>query len=128
FRSSVFTHHFLAGLRGMGDVNHDRLVTLGEAYSYSSEQTLKTSLNTLAGSQHATFEYDLRGRADPVLTDLRTRNELAELVLEGGGRGGGLFAADPARPLPGPRPHRRPGVRDRAGTGIGPVAPAAAQP
>ncbi len=85
FRSSVFTHHFLAGLRGMGDVNRDRLVTLGEAYSYSSEQTLKTSLNTLAGSQHATFEYDLRGRADPVLTDLRTRGELAELVLDAAG-------------------------------------------
>ena len=81
FRSSVFTHHFLAGLRGMGDVNLDRLVTLGEAYNYSSEQTLKTSLNTLAGSQHATFEYDLRGRADPVLADLRTRGERAELIL-----------------------------------------------
>ncbi len=81
FRSSVFTHHFLAGLRGMGDLNLDRLVTLGEAYSYSSEQTLKTSMNTLAGSQHATFEYDLRGRADPVLADLRTRGERAELVL-----------------------------------------------
>jgi hypothetical protein len=81
FRSSVFTHHFLAGLRGLGDVNLDRLVTLGEAYAYSSEQTLKTSLNTLAGSQHATFDYDLRGRADPVLADLRTRGERAELVL-----------------------------------------------
>jgi hypothetical protein len=85
FRSSVFTHHFLAALRGMGDVNRDRLVTLGEAYNYSSEQTLKTSLNTLAGSQHATFEYDLRGRADPVLADLRTRGELAELVLDAAG-------------------------------------------
>src|SRR5688572_6644509 len=81
FRSSVFTHHFLAGLRGLGDVNLDRLVTLGEAYSYSSEQTLKTSINTIAGSQHATFEYDLRGRADPVLADLRARGERAELVL-----------------------------------------------
>jgi hypothetical protein len=85
FRSSVFTHHFLAGLRGMGDVNRDRLVTLGEVYSYSAEQTLKTSLNTLAGSQHATFEYDLRGRADPVLADLRTRGERAELVLDSAG-------------------------------------------
>jgi hypothetical protein len=85
FRSSVFTHHFLAGLRGLGDLNLDRLVTLGEAYSYSSEQTLKTSINTLAGSQHATFEYDLRGRADPVLADLRTSGELAELVLAAAG-------------------------------------------
>jgi Caspase domain len=80
-RSSIFTHHFLAGLRGPGDVNRDRLVTLGEAYNYAAEQTLKTSLGTLAGSQHATFEYDLRGRADPVLADLRSRGGRAELVL-----------------------------------------------
>ena len=81
-RSSIFTHHFLAGLRGPGDVNRDRLVTLGEIYNYASEQTLKTSLGTLAGSQHATFEYDLRGRADPVLADLRNRGNRAELVLD----------------------------------------------
>ena len=47
-RSSVFTHHFLGGLRGLADLNGDRLVTLGEAYSYASEQTLKTSMNTVA--------------------------------------------------------------------------------
>ncbi len=81
FRSSIFTHHFLAGMRGPGDVNRDRQVTLGEAYNYAAEQTLKTSLGTVAGSQHATFEYDLRGRADPVLTDLRSRGNRAELVL-----------------------------------------------
>jgi hypothetical protein len=84
-RSSIFTHHFLAGLRGPGDINRDRLVTLGEAYNYASEQTLKTSLGTLAGSQHATFEYDLRGRADPVLADLRNRGTRAELVLDSPG-------------------------------------------
>jgi hypothetical protein len=81
-RSSIFTHHFLAGLRGPGDVNRDRLITLLEAYTYASEQTLKTSLGTIAGTQHATFEYDLRGRADPVLADLRTRGTRAELILE----------------------------------------------
>ena len=80
-RSSVFTHHFLGGLRGLADLNRDRLVTLGEAYAYASEQTLKTSMNTVAGLQHATFDYDLRGRADPVLADLRRRGERAELVL-----------------------------------------------
>jgi hypothetical protein len=80
-RSSIFTHHFLAGLRGPADISRDRLVTLGEAYGYAAEQTLKTSLGTLAGSQHATFEYDLRGRADPVLSDLRRAEGRAELVL-----------------------------------------------
>ena len=80
-RSSVFTHHFLAGLRGLADWNGDRLVTLGEVYSYAAEQTLKSSLHTVAGTQHATFDYDLRGRADPVLADLRRRGDRAELVL-----------------------------------------------
>jgi hypothetical protein len=84
-RSSIFTHHFLAGLRGPGDVNRDRLITLLEAYTYASEQTLKTSLGTIAGTQHPTFEYDLRGRADPVMADLRTRGSRAELVLESPG-------------------------------------------
>jgi hypothetical protein len=79
--SSIFTHHFLAALRGPADANRDRLVTLGEAYGYAAEQTLKTSITTIAGSQHATFDYDLRGRADPVLSDLRSRGERAELVL-----------------------------------------------
>ncbi|HEY0706371.1 MAG TPA: caspase family protein [Polyangia bacterium] len=100
-RSSIFTHHFLAGLRGPADLSRDRMVTLGEAYNYAAEQTLKTSLGTLAGSQHATFEYDLRGRADPVLSDLRRVNDRAELVLESpgeyllldGGTGALLFEA-----------------------------------
>jgi hypothetical protein len=80
-RSSVFTHHFLAALRGPADVNRDRLVTLGEAYSYAYEQALKTSMTTLAGSQHATYDYDLRGRADPVMSDLRNSGDQANLTL-----------------------------------------------
>jgi hypothetical protein len=80
-RSSIFTHHFLGGLRGLADANGDRLVTLGEVYGYASEQTVKASIQTVAGTQHATYYYDHRGRADPVLSDLRRRGELAELVL-----------------------------------------------
>jgi hypothetical protein len=80
-RSSVFTHHFLAALRGPADVNRDRLITLGEAYAYAYEQALKTSMTTLAGSQHATYDYDLHGRADPVLSDLRSAGEQAHLTL-----------------------------------------------
>jgi hypothetical protein len=80
-RSSIFTHHFLAGMRGLADANRDRLVTLGEAYAYAYAQSLKTSMNTVVGSQHATFDYDLRGRADPVLADLRSSADQAELVL-----------------------------------------------
>ncbi len=79
--SSIFTYHFLAALRGFGDVNGDRVVTLGESYTYAYERSLATSITTVAGSQHATFDYDLRGRADPVLADLRVRGQRAEVVL-----------------------------------------------
>jgi hypothetical protein len=80
-RSSIFTHHFLTALRGTADVNHDGQVTLGEAYAYAYEQALRTSMTTVVGSQHATFDYDLRGRADPVLADLRSARDQAQLVL-----------------------------------------------
>lgn len=80
-RGSIFTHHFLTALRGPADVNRDLQVTLGEAYAYAYEQSLKTSLGTLAGTQHATFEYDLRGRVDPVLSDLRRGAGYGAIVL-----------------------------------------------
>lgn len=80
-QSSVFTHHFLAAMRGLGDGNRDGLVTLGEAYGYAYAQSLRSSMTTVVGSQHATFDYDLRGRADPVLANLNQAGAQAELVL-----------------------------------------------
>src|SRR5205814_4122811 len=80
-RSSIFTHHFLAALRGPADLNHDGLVTLGEAYAYAYEQALKSSMATVVGSQHATYDYDLHGRADPVLADLRGAHDQGRLIL-----------------------------------------------
>jgi hypothetical protein len=84
-RSSIFTHHFLTALRGPGDFNRDRQVTLNEAYGYAYDQALKTSMTTVAGSQHATYDYDLRGRADPVITDLRAAADHGHLLLSSPG-------------------------------------------
>lgn len=81
-QSSVFTHHFLGALRGLADENRDGLVTLGEAYGYAYTQSLRSSMTTVVGSQHATFDYDLRGRADPVLANLNAARAEAELVLK----------------------------------------------
>lgn len=81
-RSSVFTHHFLGAMRGLGDVNRDALVTLGEAYAYAYTQSLQTSMTSVLGSQHATFNYDLRGRADPVLANLQHLAGQADLVID----------------------------------------------
>ena len=68
---SFFTHHLEVALRGAGDADGDGLVTLGEAFRYTSAQTLAGTLATAAGGQHATYEFRMSGRGDVVLADLR---------------------------------------------------------
>jgi hypothetical protein len=68
---SFFTHHLEVALRGAGDADGDGLVTLGEAFRYTSAQTLAGTLSTVAGAQHATYEFRMSGRGDVVLSDLR---------------------------------------------------------
>lgn len=67
---SFFTHHFLSGLRGAADDDGDRQVTLDEVYGYVFRETVRSSSATLAGTQHPTFRYDLRGKGDVVLARL----------------------------------------------------------
>jgi hypothetical protein len=68
---SFFTHHLEIALRGAGDADGDGLVTLAEAFRYTAAQTLAGTLATLAGGQHATYDFRMSGRGDVVLTDLR---------------------------------------------------------
>jgi len=68
---SFFTHHLVAGLRGAADRDDGR-VTLAEAYSYAYRMTLADTGATRAGPQHPSYELDLRGMGDLVLTDLRS--------------------------------------------------------
>jgi hypothetical protein len=67
---SFFTHFLVSGLLGAADENGDGRVTLAEAYRYAYDNTLRATSETLAGIQHATFQYDLAGRGDVVLTSL----------------------------------------------------------
>jgi hypothetical protein len=67
-RSSYFTHHWLVGLRGAGDLNSDGRVTLSEAYQYAYNHTLATTAQSAVGEQHATLETNLRGQDDVSLT------------------------------------------------------------
>jgi hypothetical protein len=69
-KGSFFTHALLSGLLGAADENGDGRVTLDEAYRYAYETTLRASSRTLAGTQHPTFQYDLRGAGDLVLATL----------------------------------------------------------
>jgi hypothetical protein len=76
---SFFTHYLVSALRGAADDNGDLVVTVAEAFAYTREQTILASSRSLAGTQHPTFHYDLRGRADVALTELGTDRSLGRL-------------------------------------------------
>jgi hypothetical protein len=67
-QSSFFTHHLLAALRGVADLDRDGHVTLAEAYRYAYHRTLTDTASTSVGSQHATLETGLRGKGELVLS------------------------------------------------------------
>jgi hypothetical protein len=71
-RGSFFTHHFASGLRGAADANRDDAITLDEAYRYAYDATVSSSSRTVAGTQHPTYRYDLRGQGSLVVTRLRS--------------------------------------------------------
>ena len=57
-------------------------MTLGEAYQYAYQATLRSSSRTLAGMQHATFRHETHGMTDLALTTLGGR-ERATLAIPG---------------------------------------------
>ncbi len=87
----LFTLHWTTGLRGAADRNGDGQVTLGEVYEYAYAQTLRSTLAASTGPQHASFQYRLAGRRDPVLTrlaggallSLRSQSEGEYVVFDG---------------------------------------------
>lgn len=83
-RGSFFTHAFNSGLLGAADADGDGRVTLEEAYRYAHETTVRSSSRTLAGTQHPTYRYELRGQGKIVLTDVRDVASRATLVFPEG--------------------------------------------
>lgn len=79
--ASIFTHHLVSALLGAADRNGDGLVTLGEAFSYSSERTLAVSSSTRVGPQHPTYRFDLGGRDDLVLSRPTSGRHMGLLAL-----------------------------------------------
>lgn len=70
-KGSFFTHYLVSGLVGPADTDGDGTVTLAEAYGYAYDNTIRASSKTLIGTHHPTFEYDMRGQGDVVLTRVR---------------------------------------------------------
>ena len=79
---SFFTHHLVSGLRGAADISGDGLVTLSEAYQYAYAHTVKTTGETVIGTQHPGYDYRLTGQGELVLAELGRRT--ATLELPGG--------------------------------------------
>lgn len=67
-QASFFTHYFTSALLGAADADRNGEVTLSEAFAYTRERTLKATAVTSAGPQHPTFENQLKGRDELVLS------------------------------------------------------------
>lgn len=76
---SYFTHHLVSGLRGAADMTGDGKVTLGEAYQHAFHETLAQTTDSRGGAQHPSYDINMAGTGDVVMTDLRETS--AGLVL-----------------------------------------------
>lgn len=72
---SYFSHHLVSALQGDADRSRDGRVTLAEAYDYAYARTVADTADSMAGAQHPTFSYDLKGNGDLVLTDYVSQHE-----------------------------------------------------
>ncbi len=70
-QASYFTHFLISGLRGAADANGEGKVTLNEAYQFAYDETLGRTLDTQGGPQHPSYDINLSGAGDVVITDLR---------------------------------------------------------
>jgi len=83
--ASFFTHDLLTALRGAADRDHDRTVTLTEAYRFAFDATLARTQATRA-PQHPAWDIALRGAGDVVMTRLDRAGARLVLSADLGGR------------------------------------------
>jgi len=85
-KGSFFTHSLVSGLRGAADMTGNGKVTLNEAYQFAFNETLQSTQNTSAGSQHPNRDMNLAGTGDVVMTDLRETTAILTLEADLEGR------------------------------------------
>jgi len=69
--ASYFTHYLISGFRGAADLSGDGKVTLSEAYQFAFNETLGRTVDTRGGPQHPSYDINLSGSGDVVMTDVR---------------------------------------------------------
>lgn len=79
-RASYFTHFLVSGFRGAADMSGDGQVTLNEAYQFAFTETLGRTVDSKGGAQHPSYDINLTGAGDVVMTDVRQTT--ATLVLD----------------------------------------------
>jgi len=76
--SSYFTHNLLTGLRGAADSVGDGRVTLLELYRFAYTETLAMTETSVFGAQHPSYDIQISGSGDVVLTDI---NEISASII-----------------------------------------------
>lgn len=77
--ASFFTHYMISGLRGAADRNADGRVNMNEAYEYAFQETLASTGSSKDGPQHPSYDIQLQGSGELILSDLSQPS--ASLVL-----------------------------------------------
>ena len=85
-RGSYFTHFLVSGLRGAADLSGEGKVTLNEAYQFAFAETLGRTVDTKGGAQHPSYDINLSGTGEVVMTDLRQTSATLVLAKELTGR------------------------------------------
>ncbi|MDR1144235.1 MAG: caspase family protein [Spirochaetaceae bacterium] len=68
---SYFTHSLVTGLRGAADSVGDGRVTLNELYRFAYDETLAKTETSRHGAQHPSYDIQISGSGDVVLTDIK---------------------------------------------------------
>jgi hypothetical protein len=80
--SSYFTHSLVAGLRGAADTVGDGRVTLNEVYRFAYTETLAKTETSVYGAQHPSYDMQVSGTGDVVLTDIKETS--ASMIIDPG--------------------------------------------
>lgn len=84
--ASYFTHYLVSGFRGAADLSGDGRVTLNEAYQFAFAETVGRTAGTAGGAQHPSYDINLTGAGDVVMTDVAQTTATLELGDDVDGR------------------------------------------
>ncbi len=70
-KGSFFATYLNTGLRGAADANKDGTVTLSEVYDFTYQMTVSRTSETLSGTQHPAYRFNIQGKGQIVLTKLK---------------------------------------------------------